>query len=360
MHVFADGKEYCRELLRAADDDIAAKEINAASHQRRARGLVMTTGGGRAAMSGRRHSVARIALLIVAVAAVLYAFNLIISAFVPKALEPAVAQYHSAIVAAVVLVAGYLLITLLNRIIVRAVTPRTGKGKAVTIKYLFSLVAYLVLAFTVFGILHVDLSGLLVGSAFTAIVLGLASQTILANFFAGLVLVLARPVEAGERITFATWQFGVVAPAYPPKFFSNDFLISGYTGVIDYIGFLYVVVTLDDGRTVKVPAGIFMQALISINSRAAEFKVRTKYEIEKQIDSAAAIDAIRKEVSRVPLIVAGTSPEVFISETTLNTYILAIDVKSALTNEEQVRSEILQAVMKTVAALRQALGKGHG
>ncbi len=304
--------------------------------------------------SGRsgRHSITRIATAVVVVAAILYGFSLFLNGFILKNYATQLVSVQASIVAVVVLAVGYAVITLLTRILLDVLSRRTGKARAVTIKYLFSLVAYLVLAFAVLGILHVDLSGLIIGSAFTAIVLGLASQTVLANFFAGLVLVLARPVTAGERITFATWQFGVIAPAYPPKFYSNDFLISGFTGVVEYVGFLYVDLTLDDGRGIKVPAGIFIQALITVNSRSSRMKVRAKYEVEKSIEPSSALEAVRKEVAGLGFIAPGTAPEVFVSETTLNTYVLAIDVIALTQHEEPVRSEVLQAVMRAITELK--------
>lgn len=302
----------------------------------------------------RRHTLASLAIMVVVVAAILYAFDLLLNNFILQRYATPLVSYQASIIAVAVLAVGYALITLLTRILLDILSSRIGRARAVTIKYLFSLVAYLVLAFVVLDLLHVDLSGLIVGSAFTAIVLGLASQTVLANFFAGLVLVLARPVYSGERITFATWQFGVIAPAYPPKFFSNDFLISGFTGVVEFIGFLYVVLTLDDGRTVKIPAGIFIQALITINSRTQRMKVRTKYEVEKSVDTSEAIEAVRNAVSKLPRVAPGTAPEVFISETTLNTFVLAIDVYTESQFEEPVRSEILQTAIRTITALKSA------
>ncbi len=302
----------------------------------------------------RRHTLAGLAVMVIVVAALLYAFDLLLNNFILRTYAAPLVSYQASIIAVAVLAVGYGLITILTRILLDIVSRRIGRARAVTIKYLFSLVAYLVLAFVVLDLLQVNLSGLIVGSAFTAIVLGLASQTVLANFFSGLVLVIARPVYAGERITFATWQFGVIAPAYPPKFFSNDFLISGFTGVVEFVGFLYVVFTLDDGRTVKIPAGIFIQAMITINSRTQRMKVRSKYEVEKSVDTAAAIEAVRNAVSKLPRIAPGTVPEVFVSETTLNTYILAIDIFTESQFEEPVRSEILQSTIGTIAALKSA------
>ncbi len=305
------------------------------------------------AKNGGARPAARIVLLIVIVAILLYIFDLILNKFILTPYSTTLIPYETSIFAVIVLVVGYAFITLLSRLITDLLTPRIGKSKTVPIKYAFSLAAYVALSFAVLGILKLNLEGLLVGSAFTGLVLGLASQTVLANFFAGLILVLARPVSAGERITFATWQYGVVAPSYPPKFYSNDFLVNGFTGIVEYVGFLYVSMVLDDGRGVKIPAGIFFQAMLLINSRAEKLKVRTKYEVEKTLDPDRTIEAVKTAVSALPRVLAGTVPDVRVSETTLNTYVLSVDVFSKELMEEPVRSDVLQTVMKTIAALRQ-------
>ena len=50
-----------------------------------------------------------------------------------------------------------------------------------------------------------------------------------------------------------TWQYGLIAPTYPPKFYSQDTLIPGYTGTVSQIGIIYTVMRLDDGTTFRIP-----------------------------------------------------------------------------------------------------------
>ncbi|MEM3852166.1 MAG: mechanosensitive ion channel family protein, partial [Methanomassiliicoccales archaeon] len=156
-------------------------------------------------------SIGGILVLVIVIAAILYIFELIIRTY-----ANGLVSYTTVIFAALAVVIGYSFITYIGYLIVKILTPLITRPKAVTVKYLFSVVAYIALAFIVFSILKLNLEGLLVGSAFTGIVLGLASQTVLSNFFAGLVLVLARPIAPEERITFATWQYGAIVPSYPP------------------------------------------------------------------------------------------------------------------------------------------------
>ncbi len=271
-----------------------------------------------------------------------------------------IAKYHSSLPAGavpvatsiVVLAAGYSFITILGRMLMRFLTAKIGRGRAVSIHYLFLLVAYLLLAFVVFNEMGLSLTGLLVGGAFAGLVLGQAASVVLSNFFGGLVLVLSKPIKAGDRITLATWQFGIIAPAYPPKFYSSDFLVSGYTCTVDSIGFLYVHMTMDDGRPMVIPAGMVVQALMIKNSEIRMLRVRSKFEIEKALDPDIVIPRIREAVSKIAYVASDTEPVVLVNETTFQSYVISVDVTARTQVEEPVRSEVLRVIMRTVAELR--------
>jgi len=57
-------------------------------------------------------------------------------------------------------------------------------------------------------LLNVNLSSLLVGGAVTGVVVGIAAQQSLGNFFAGLVLMFARPYIPGQRVIVRSGGMG--------------------------------------------------------------------------------------------------------------------------------------------------------
>jgi hypothetical protein len=57
-------------------------------------------------------------------------------------------------------------------------------------------------------VLQLDLGNLLVGGALTGVILGIAAQQTLGNFFAGMVLFFARPYVAGQRVRVHTGALG--------------------------------------------------------------------------------------------------------------------------------------------------------
>ncbi|MBN9620214.1 MAG: mechanosensitive ion channel, partial [Actinobacteria bacterium] len=95
-----------------------------------------------------------------------------------------------------------------GREIARITAARAGQSAASTLRLLASLVGYALLLFGVLGLTNVNLGGLLVGGAVTGVVLGVAAQQALGNFFTGLVLLFARPYAPGQRIIVRSGALG--------------------------------------------------------------------------------------------------------------------------------------------------------
>jgi small-conductance mechanosensitive channel len=107
-----------------------------------------------------------------------------------------------------------------------------------------------------FNLAGVSAESIFLGSAFAGIVIGLAAQTVLANVFAGLLIVLADPYRPGDRVSFVTSSYGALAPSYP-----HEMMYPGYSGIIRDVGLIYTVVELDGGGHAKFPNGIVLNAL---------------------------------------------------------------------------------------------------
>lgn len=86
----------------------------------------------------------------------------------------------------------------------RRMDPATA-GTAGFIVRLLTLVIIVLIALDVAG---VNATGLIAGSAFTAVVLGLAAQQALSNLFAGLVLLTVRPFRVGQRVRLQAGALG--------------------------------------------------------------------------------------------------------------------------------------------------------
>jgi small-conductance mechanosensitive channel len=121
---------------------------------------------------------------------------------------------------------------------------RVGDSRGTALGLLIQIFGYFIVVLTVLALLNVNISGLLLGGAITGVVVGIAAQQTLANFFAGLVLISARPLEVGERVVLRSGPLG-----------------GEYEGVVTDMGMFYVDLVTDNGP-VKLPnAGVLASAI---------------------------------------------------------------------------------------------------
>jgi small conductance mechanosensitive channel len=293
---------------------------------------------------GRTAAAASATIVAVALAAIFAYYLLHVFNLVPKA-------YNLYVEAGLVALFGVLAVIIVGRIVRLESARRLGPERAYQVVDIYRLVAYIVLAFVVLAVLGVSGTALLAGGTFAGLVIGLAAQTALGNLFAGILLLATRPFSEGDRITISTWQFGFLGPAYPPKFYSDDLLILGFTGTIRTIGLAYSTVLRDDGTTVKLPNSIVINAA-AISHEVGERWVRTKYEVPPQIDPVRLISTVKERISQSSWVVRPNSVRVTIGAATMASYVVVVDAFCRGSMEEPVRSDFLQELMGIVDRLK--------
>jgi len=113
----------------------------------------------------------------------------------------------------------------------RVMTARTGPGHAGVVRWLILLIGYVLVIFTFLTLINIRaIHQVLVGGAITGIILGIAAQNALGNLFAGIVLLLARPFNIGDRIRLKSGALG-----------------GELVGVVTGMGLTYVTLHTDDG-----------------------------------------------------------------------------------------------------------------
>jgi len=105
-------------------------------------------------------------------------------------------------IAAVILllILGWAIARALGRAVGPLLFRRMDPATAGTVGFLVRLVAGIVVLLLALSIAGLKPETLLAASAFTAVIIGLASQQTLGNVFAGVVLLSARPFRVGDRI----------------------------------------------------------------------------------------------------------------------------------------------------------------
>lgn len=131
-----------------------------------------------------------------------------------------------------------------GRDIVALSQTRVGAPAATILRFVATTAGYLLIAFGLLALLNVNPATLLVSSALIGAILGLAAQQTLGNYFAGMVLLIARPYVPGERVTIHNGGMG------------GDF-----TGTVVDAGVMYTVLLTDVGE-VKLPnSGVLASAI---------------------------------------------------------------------------------------------------
>lgn len=121
----------------------------------------------------------------------------------------------------------------------RVITRRSVQSAGAVVRLVATGVGYVIVLFATFAVLGVSLQRLLIGAGVAGVVLGIAAQQSLANIFAALVLLFARPFGVGDHIRIRSGTIGVL-----------EARVIG-------IGLTYVTVRTDDG-VLKIPNSIML------------------------------------------------------------------------------------------------------
>jgi small conductance mechanosensitive channel len=231
-----------------------------------------------------------------------------------------------------------------------SVLPRhfNMRRASLTISF-FRLASYTILALALLLVVGVSSIALLAGGTFAGLVLGLAGQTVLSNVIAGIMLLFVRPLEPGERVTLSTWQYGFIAPGYPPKFFSQDTLIPGFTGVVQEVGFAYTTLLLDDGTRLRMPNSIIVQAAV-LSHELSERWVRIRYELPPTLDPAAILTRLQTKLTENNWVVRPELLKVSLTSVTLTSSVITVDAMCRGNLEDPPRSALLLEIRSIVTA----------
>jgi len=134
---------------------------------------------------------------------------------------------------------GSLALRLAALVLGKIVTARSGIAAGAIVRLVATGLGYVVLLFGVFAVFGLSVQRLLIGAGLAGIIVGIAAQQSLANIFASLVLLFARPFHVGDDIIIRSGTLGVVE------------------GHVRGIGLTYVTVRTKDG-TLKVPNSVML------------------------------------------------------------------------------------------------------
>jgi small-conductance mechanosensitive channel len=230
-----------------------------------------------------------------------------------------------------------------NAVLERRGISSRGHAVRLFLNLLIAVAAILVL----FDLAGVSVESLFLGTAFAGIIIGLAAQTVLANVFAGLLIVLADPYRPGDRVSFITSSYGALAPSYP-----HEMTYPGYSGTIRDVGLIYTIIELDGGGLAKFPNGIVLDAL-SLHQPAGTVR---SYRVRMTFPQTVPVPLVEAAVAQVAASLTGTSPtypsaHLEVADISEKTWDGVVVVWSTDVNESAVRDQILRSVLASLPSV---------
>jgi len=223
-----------------------------------------------------------------------------------------------------------------------AVLERRGiSTRSHAVRLFLNLLVAVAAVLVLFNLAGVSAESLFLGSAFAGIVLGLAAQTVLANVFAGLLIVLADPYRPGDRVAFVTSSYGALAPSYP-----HEMMYPGYSGTVRDVGLIYTVVELDGGGLAKFPNGIVLNALSLHQLPGMARSVRVRMTFPQSIPVATVEGAVAELADSVPGMGKSVPrPRLEVSDISEKTWDGVVVVWSTVFDEGRIRDSVLRSVL---------------
>ncbi|MDA8059221.1 MAG: mechanosensitive ion channel family protein [Nitrospiraceae bacterium] len=136
-------------------------------------------------------------------------------------------------------------------------SERIGKERATSARYFIDFIFIASGVFIVLSLMGKGFENLALGGTVLSIVIGVAAQSSLTNFFSGFVLAFTQPFKVGDEISIVTWQYARLASTY-----SHETLAPEYRGTVVSLGMIYTHLRSDDGRSFMLPNSILLQAML--------------------------------------------------------------------------------------------------
>ncbi|NON61692.1 mechanosensitive ion channel family protein [Acidianus sp. RZ1] len=184
--------------------------------------------------------------------------------------------------------------------VIRIIIQNQVGNRAIAIANSLKYLGYIVVILFVLIPLGISSSTLIAESTFTGLIIGLALQPVLANFFAGLLIMLTGYIGVGDKVRIISTQIPFL-PAQSPgyKYFSADFIEHGYKGTVVDIDLFYSRVILESLRELRVPNIVLLNsAILEYTSKYSEeqiFNVRVEFPLSA-VDINSLEELVREEL----------------------------------------------------------------
>ena len=253
--------------------------------------------------------------------------------------------YHDPVRAAIGIGVGLLVMRAIGRLISGYLRSQGDQRHDAMVRLFVNLLVAVVILFYLASVEGVSLQSLFLGSALAGVVLGLASQTVLGNVFAGITIVMWGPFRSGERIGVISASYGAIASTY-----AHEASYPMYIGTVTDIGLLYTVLRLDNGRVAKVPNVAILQGLVVNLSQSPVRNLRIRMTFPQSVPVATVEAAVATlPGTSAPVVPDRPPPFLEVADVGPATWDGVVVLWSAEPDEDRVRDVVLRAVLARTA-----------
>ena len=217
-------------------------------------------------------------------------------AILPKEIYDAYISYFTIIRALTIIVLGALILELVASVITRRL-KHLGR-EVYLIRNVILVVGYIVLGLMILAIFEVTGISAVAGATVSGLVIGLGLQPILANLFAGLIILGTGFLKPGTEVKISGGLplSTVSFPAY--KMFSRDEFMPTLRGVVMEVGLLHTKILSDGGEMVKIPNNLAFSNSVVMEEKEEPKTVRVRYEFPVDYDPDMVLEKLQEKLSR--------------------------------------------------------------
>ncbi|QGR20405.1 mechanosensitive ion channel family protein [Stygiolobus azoricus] len=209
------------------------------------------------------------------------------------------------------------------------------------VKYLGYIMIFVV-ALSIFGVTSAEA---IAGGTFAGLVIGLALQPVLQNFFAGLLIMGTGYISIGDHVRIMSTKITYTPVLFPQyKYFSRDFIEQGIEGDVVEIDLFFSRILLENGREIRIPNYILLESsVIDYTSKySKDFVVSIRVEFPLNKVDLERIEQQIVDVLKGYEIIEGP----FLSEQSDKEHvILTLKVRANVNEWKKVKSEVLKRLL---------------
>ncbi len=224
-----------------------------------------------------------------------------------------------------VLFTGIFISLLIRRVIYRVSVKFMPKDISSILSKVVYYVLVIIVVISAFGVLGIDLTGLIIAGGILGIILGFALQSVTSNFVSGLFLFWERPLKIGDLVE-----------------------IDGQIGRVVDISIMSTKIVGLDGVLIRIPNEKVFQAIINNPSKTIARRIDFVVGISYHSDAEKAYNVIREIVLKHPFVLVYPEPDIFVEELGDSSVNIRVRVWVPTSEWYNVRKELLWNIKKAL------------